>query len=151
MLKKEITKDYTEAAFQYYASIGKPSYESLRIKYSYDALQAYNEINKQEISQDDLKYNKAAMEYIERQLDMKKGELEDILAIEKTLKLLNDTEKLVLEIVYFSSDNPIKKKANMSELVKKACTITSLPEKTIHSYLRKVRVLFAYERGLRAY
>ena len=150
-MKKEITKDYAEGAFQYYVGIGKPSYYSLKERYIKNALEDYSYINKKVISIDDLGSDKKAMDYVDDKLKTKVGELEDILAIEKTLKLLNDTEKLVLEIVYFSSDNPIKKKANMSKLVKKACTITSLHEKTIHSYLRKVRVLFAYERGLRAY
>ncbi len=149
-MKKEITKDYAESAFQYYVGIGKPSYDSLKERYIKDALEDYSIINKKVISIDDLGSDKRAMDYVDDKLKTKAGEVEDILAIEKTLKLLNETEKLVLEIIYFSSDNPIKK-ANMSELVKKACTITSLPEKTIHSYLRKARVLFALERGLRVY
>lgn len=149
-MKKEITKDYAESAFQYYVSIGKPSYDSLKERYIKDALEYYSIINKKIISIDDLGFHKKAMDYVDDKLKMKAGELEDILAIEKTLKLLNETEKSVLEIIYFSSDNLINK-ANISELVKKTCTITSLPEKTIHSFLRKARVLFARERGLRVY
>lgn len=149
-MKKEITKDYSEAAFQYYVSIGKLSYESLKENYIKDALEEYSSIYGKVISIDDLRSDKKAMDYVEDKLKKKVGELEDILAIEKTLKLLNETEKLVLEMIYFSSDNLINK-AKMSELVKKACAITSLPEKTIHGYLRRARILFSHERGLRFY
>ena len=89
------------------------------------------------------------MEYVERQLDMKKCELEDILAIEKIMKLLSDEERISVEFIYFS--NLKLTKAKLSELIENICSLTSSTEKAVHGYLRKARILFAHERGLRVY
>jgi hypothetical protein len=77
-LKKEITKDYAESAFQYYVSIGKPSYDSLKERYIKDALEYYSIINKKIISIDDLGFHKKAMDYVDDKLKMKAGELEKL-------------------------------------------------------------------------
>lgn len=146
-MRREIAKDYAECAFQYYASIGKPSYDSLKNKYIDNALEEYKKAYNQKVSVDNLDNNIKLKKFIDSALKSKKGELEDVLAIEKTLVLLNDAEKICVDAIYFSNEKLTT--VTKSNLIKELYLSSSLTEKDIHGNLRKARILFAYERGLR--
>ncbi len=147
-MKKDNIRDYATAAFQYYAFMGKPHKEDLEQKYYDDALSEYKrgEIRGTGIS----KPVEQAVMYAEGRLRDKQAELWDILAVEKTLAQLHKDELLAVEMVYFECPQRAIKRGEISERVVKVSLYIPTCERTVYYYLRKARLIFAYERGLRA-
>lgn len=146
-MKKDNVRDYATAAFQYYAFLGKPHKEDLEQQY-YD--EALNEYKKGEIKGSGIsKPTEQAVMYAEGRLRDKQAELWDILAVEKTLIQLDCCERQAVEMVYFEHAHRAIKKGEISERVTKASLYIPADERTVYRYLRKARLIFAYERGLR--
>lgn len=77
------------------------------------------------------------------------AEISDIIAVEKTMKRLNISQRKAVEIVYFTEpDKPIGKN-EISERVHKAEIDIPAGERSIYRWLAYARRIFAEERGLR--
>ena len=146
-MKKDSIRDYATAAFQYYAKLGKPHKEDLEQQYYDDALSEYKrgEIKGTGIS----KPVEQAVMYAEGRLRDKQAELWDILAVEKTLAQLHKDELLAVEMVYFECPQRAIKRGEISERVTKASLYIPIDERTVYRYLKRARMIFAFERGLR--
>lgn len=129
-VKKDFIRDYATEAFRYYASIGK----------------TFEEV-KEEI------YRKA-IEESKKEVIEKKGELEDLLAVEETIKQLvrerNGLEiNKAIELVYFIAPEKELGRNEFSSRVLNAAQEIHCDERTVYRYLGKARNIFAENRGLR--
>lgn len=146
-MKKDAIRDYATEAFRFYASIGKPSYRSLKAKYMADALESYQREHQK--GNGIGKPTEAAVLYAEKNLDKKAAELLDVLAVEKVYNIADDEVKKIIEIVYFEEPKKPLNKGEISNRVQKACMETFNSERSIYYILKSVRLNFAEERGLR--
>lgn len=148
-MKKDHIRDYATEAFRYYAFLGKPHKEDLEQKYYDEAKEEYtrqySEVKGTGIS----KPTEQAVMYAEGRVREKQAELWDILAVEKTLMQLDCFERQAVEMVYFEHAHRAIKKGEISERVTKASLHIPADERTVYRYLKKARLIFAYERGLR--
>ena len=146
-MQKDFTIDYTTAAFRYYASLGKPSYRSLKAKYTAEALEAYS--REHEKGTGIGKPTEAAAIYAEKEVEKKIAELNDILAVEKIYNSVTEGVREIIEIVYFTDANKPLRRGDISNRVCKASVNTYTSIKGIYRILKSVRIAFAEERGLR--
>ena len=148
---KDYTRDYATEAFRFYAKIGKPKFEQLKKEIYNQAL----EVSKGEgiktnniCSPTELAVMKAEQAVLE-----KKAELEDILAVEKTLnnmkELRGEVVKKAIEIVYFTDAEKELKKGDIEQRVAYASVELNADRATIYRWLGAARKLFCNERGLR--
>ena len=146
-MKKDNTRDYATEAFRFYATIGKPSYRSLKAKYMSEAIEAYH--REYEKGSGIGKPTEAAIIYAEKQTEKKEAELLDVLAVEKVYYTSKRTVREIIEIVYFERPSESIKKGEISQRVTKASLYTFTSERGVYSILKAVRLRFAEERGLR--
>lgn len=151
-MKKDHTRDYATEAFRYYARLGKPRFEDVKEKIY---LEAIEQSKKNELKTNNIcSPTELAMMRADKAVIEKKGELEDILAVEETLKQLayeyNGKEMLeVIERVYFIQPNKPIEKGELKNRVLAAIEEMHIGERTAWRYLAKARNIFAENRGLR--
>lgn len=150
MIKSCNIRDYATAAFRFYAALGKIGSEEIKERIKniiYE--QSKREFCKRGSSgghSDSVAY---AVEKAEREIEDFKADIEDIIAVEKTLKQLDIHTKRIIEIVYFAdSDKPLRKN-DISDRVHKAVFAIPMSERQIYYRLKRARLIFARERGLR--
>ena len=147
-MKKDHIRDYATEAFRYYSFMGKPHKEDLEKKYYQEALEEYE--RRQQMGGTGIsKPTEQAIMYAEGILRQKQAELWDILAVEKTLAQLHAWERQAVEIVYFPHAQRNIKRGEIQDRVNQASIRIPADERTVYRYLRKARLIFAYERGLR--
>lgn len=148
---KDYTRDYATEAFRFYAKVGKPSFEKLKQQIYDQAL----ELSKREgiktnniCSPTELSVMKAEQAVLE-----KKAELEDILAVEKTLHKIKGLQgkevKKAVELVYFIEADKELKKGDIEKRVINASLELNADRSTIYRWLGIARKVFCHERGLR--
>lgn len=144
---KDHIRDYATEAFRFYARCGKPSYDELKARI---VTEAY-ETSKREIvhSGNVAKPTEFAVINAQNALDERQGELLDILAVERVMKIVDAEMRKVLDIVYFTDPDQDLQKGDVSARVHKAELEIPASEHTIYRRLAKARELFAAERGLR--
>lgn len=151
-MKKDHIRDYATEAFRYYAKLGKPKFEDVKEKIYKEAIE--------ESKKNGLKTNnicsptELAMMRADKAVIEKKGELEDILAVEETLKQLayeyNGAEILsVVDRVYFIQPDKAIEKGELKNRVLAVIEEIHIGERTAWRYLAKARDMFAENRGLR--
>jgi hypothetical protein len=85
-----------------------------------------------------------------------RGELEDLRAVEKTLEefekdvFKRDTILPLIKEVYFTHADKEMKKGEIRNRVVNSCNNLNISESTAYRYLKKARISFAHNRGLRA-
>ena len=159
---KDSIRDYATEAFRFYARSGKPTYEELKAHIYEQALES----EKREITHSGniSKPTEYAVINAQRALAERQGELLDVLAVDRVMKILSGAAQDLLsiygntvrfcirrtiEIVYFTdADRPLQK-GDITERVHKAELDISASEMSIYRWLAKARRMFAEERGLR--
>jgi len=146
---KDHLRDYCTEAFRFYARIGKPTYQQLRDRLYAEALASENVVHVK--GSGPSKPTENAVINAENKVEERIGELLDILAVEKTMRILDCYTRQAIEIVYFTdADKPLQK-GDISSRVHQAEIGVPASEKTIYRWLSKARRMFAEERGLRVY
>lgn len=151
-MKKDHIRDYATEAFRYYAKLGKPKFEDIKEKIYQEAIE---ESKKNELKTNNIcSPTELAMMRADKAVLEKKGELEDILAVEETLKQLayeyNGAEILsVVDRVYFVQPDKAIEKGELKNRVLAAIEEIHIGERTAWRYLAKARDMFAENRGLR--
>lgn len=152
MLKDNI-RDYATEAFRFYSTVNMSAIE-YREKIRRESIDA---ITKRQGSStgDKGSPTEAQLIYADKVVEEKISEIKDLEAVEK---VLNECEsqgftgremKEVIQIVYFTnSDKPIKK-GEVRDRVLRACNKLNISESTTYRYLKRARLLFAHNRGLR--
>ena len=153
-MKKDNIRDYATEAFRFYARKGRPTYESLMA----EIIQKADQEAQEELvggSGGIAKPTEWAVFKRDQALQRYEAELLDILAVNKVIAMLNinDTGQRILdavEAVYFAHPYRDYERGEISCLVIQASQEKLFCcEKTIYSYLKEARTLFAMERGLR--
>ena len=150
-MRKDHIRDYATEAFRFYARLGK-TFEQVKEEIYQEAIEKSKGT--------DIKTNnicsptELAMMRADKAVLEKKGELEDILAVEETLKQLayeyNGAEiKRSIELIYFTDPNKELERNEFSNKVLYAAQEIHCDERTIYRYLGKARSIFAENRGLR--
>jgi len=150
-IMKDYTRDYATEAFRFYAKIGRPRFDDLKEKIYSSAL----ELGKRE----GIKTNNicsptelAVMKAEKAVLD-KKAELEDVLAVEKTLetmeRLRGKAAREAIELIYFTDAQQDLKKGDIERRVAEAGMKINADRATIYRWLGQARKEFCRERGLR--
>lgn len=144
---RDHTRDYATEAFRFYARCGKPSYSELKARILNEAFEA----SKREIvhSGNIAKPTEFAVINAQNALDERQGELLDILAVERVLKIADSEMRRALDIVYFTDADKDLQKGDISARVHKAELEIPASEHTVYRRLAKARELFVLERGLR--
>lgn len=148
---KDHTRDYATEAFRYYAMLGKTFEEVKEEIYN----QAIEQSKSESIKTNNIcSPTELAMMRAEKAVLEKKGELEDILAVEETLKQLalirsGSEIKKIIELVYFVSPDKDIERNEFSNRVINASLELHCSESTVYRHLRKARNMFAENRGLR--
>ncbi|MCB2359433.1 hypothetical protein [Clostridium estertheticum] len=145
---KDYLRDYTTAAFRFYAQNDK-SAEKYKKKVYIQALEdgMIREGNKSGIS----KPTETAIIAAEGAVSLKIAEINDMEAVEKVIAELDVKRRRdiiqAIEYVYFS--NPQKDIEDIKAKVHIAEIYIPASERSIYRWLRQARDLFAVERGLR--
>jgi hypothetical protein len=148
-MKKDHIRDYATEAFRYYAFLGKPHKEDLEQKYYDEAKEEFKREYHETKGTGIFKPTEAQVIYAESKVREKQAELWDILAVEKTMQQLAFYERAAVDIVYFQEPHRDIKKGDIRDRVVQASLHIPAGTATVYRYLRKARLIFAYERGLR--
>lgn len=140
-MKKEPTRDYVTEAFRTYAMLGL-SYEQAR-KNIYEAeTQRCRTIDPLH-----------ATTQAERAVNENAALLMDILAVEKTIEMLECGEKRYIaeavKAVYFASPSLPLGRGDISNRVRWYSLSIPIDERTVYRWLKEARLLCAATRGLR--
>lgn len=152
-MKKDHIRDYATEAFRFYASIGVSAIE-YREKIRKEAIDTVNK--RMGKTAKGGSPTEAQLIYADKAVEEKISEIEDLEAIEKTIKEFEAnvfTKAIVLPLiktVYFIEPNQDLKKGEIRNRVLRACEDLSISESTAYRYLKRARLLFAHNRGLRA-
>lgn len=138
---KDKTRDYATSAFRMYASLGKPTYDELKKR-----------IYERALLDENIEPSKAVIK-ANAELENKTPLLLDVLAVEKTLEMLNKGKKehivKAIEQIYFTyPDEPLGKNAITSKVRRFAYEYGAV-ERTVFRWLKEARLLFSAIRGLR--
>ena len=150
-MKKDHIRDYATEAFRYYASIGK-TFEEVKEEIYRAAIE---ESRSRELKTNNIcSPTELAMMRADKAILEKKGELEDILAVEETIKQIvlekNGTDiKTAIELVYFVAADKELERNEFSNRVLNAANVIKCDARTVYRYLGKARSIFAENRGLR--
>lgn len=147
---KDHIRDYATEAYRYYARMGCPTYEELRRAIYNKALQsAKKELLKTPGVSDP---TAEAIIRAEKEVDLFASQLDDILAVEKAIRLMlpKHPEWLrAVEIVYFTKADAQLEPGDIIGRVNMAAIEIPAGERTVYRWLKQARTLFARERGLR--
>lgn len=150
MIKKCNIRDYATSAFRFYAAMGKISAETIKRKIKdiiyTEAKREYFKFGAKGGHSDCVAY---ALERAEREIDGFASEINDIIAVENTLKRCDAETRKAIEIVYFTDAVEPLKKNDISDRVHKAELTIPMSERQVYYSLKKARLIFAEERGLR--
>lgn len=152
-MKKDYIRDYATEAFRFYATIGMTS-DEYRNKIAQEAIE---NMSKKEVSISSSgpgRPTESQLLYSEKLVEEKLSAIYDIDAVEKTLKECETTYlgreiKKVIEIVYFTEAKQPIRKGDIRDRVLKVCDELHISESTAYRHLKKARLLFAHNRGLR--
>lgn len=141
-MKKDFTRDYVTEAFRLYAAMGKPTYEAAR-KNLYEA----------ELAKRNLSDPETAVLQAEIATEKQEPMLLDILAVDKTIELLERGEKTyianALKEVYFVQPLTPLRKGDITARVRRFALLCPTDERTVYRWLKEARLLCAAIRGLR--
>lgn len=145
MIKDNI-RDYAVGAFRFYAKLGKPTYEEYKRKMYNYAVSVYKDNDLLSETEKEIKAQKLFQGL--------KPEIEDIRAVESVMKKLEKNPdaaplKRIVEIVYFQNPGDKYERSDITYRVHKAEIEAAVSEAGVYRYLKKVRIMFAEERGLR--
>ena len=149
-------KGYATAAFRFYKSVGGLKAYKQKV---WDEAMAnssrqnwqFEEYNSTEIS----KPTEAQIMRAERALKDARADIYDLEAVEQTLYIISTLSNgraigKAVEIVYFTDlDTPLNKRGFIRGKVISASLDIPAGESTVYKYLKKARLVFAMERGLR--
>lgn len=152
MIKDHI-RDYATEAFRFYATV-KMSAIEYREKIRAEAIE--NIMKKQGKTGSKGSPTESQLIYADKVVEEKISEIKDLEAVEKVLNecesqgFIGREMKQVIEIVYFTqADKPIRR-GEIRDRVLKACSKLNISESTTYRYLKRARLLFAHNRGLRS-
>lgn len=149
-MQKDNIRDYAIEAFRYYARCGKVTAEEIK-KRIYDEI--YAQSSREQYSRGTTSVYSDSTAYAILQAEQKvsdlKAEIEDILAVEKTIAQVDKEVLDVIELVYFADPDKAIGKGEISNRVHKAEIKIYASERSIYMWLKKARLIFARERGLR--
>ena len=152
MPKKDFSRDYVTEAFRFYARCGKPTNDELKQSIFNDALESI-EREYSEVKGGISKPTEQAVIYADREVERRKAELLDILAVQHVLWKLQEYKKdfavKILKEVYFVDADKELEKGDIERRVVKAAIEIPMSERQIYRYLRLARMLFCEERGIR--
>lgn len=141
-MKKDFTRDYVTEAFRLYAAMGKPTYE-----------EAQRKVYEMELSKRSDKDPSVAVAQAEKAVKNNMPLLLDILAVDKTIELLERGEKRdavkAVEAVYFTKSHAPLHRGDISERVRYYAMSCPTDERTVYRWLKEARLLCAAVRGLR--
>lgn len=152
-MKKDHIRDYATEAFRFYANVGISTIE-YKEKVRREAMDAI--VKRESAPKVGGSPTEALLIYGEKAVEEKLSEIEDLEAVEKTLKefeakIYGKTVILpLIEMVYFTECDREIRRGEIRDRVVKACTNLSISESTAYRYLKKARLLFAHNRKLRA-
>lgn len=147
---KDYLRDYSTAAFRFYAANGR-SADKFKQKIYLEALVEYK---KGEGSSGIAKPTEAAIMAAERAVNEKIAEINDMEAVDKVIaelevKYRHDILKAI-ELVYFKDADKEFNIGDIQDRVHNAAISIPAGERSVYRWLRQARQLFAIERGLRA-
>ncbi len=152
-MKKDHIRDYATEAFRFYALVGISAIE-YREKIRNEAINTV--VKRMGKATKGGSPTEAQLIYADKMIEEKISEIEDLEAVEKVLSecetqgFTGIEMKEVIKIVYFTDPKRLIKKGEIRERVLKASTKLSISESTAYRYLKRARLLFAHNRGLRA-
>lgn len=148
-MKKDNIRDYATEAFRYYAACGCKTSEELKQQVKD---QIYVQTKREKVRSGSGMYTDSiacAVMAAEGEMYEMAAEFLDIIAVEKTLRKLNEHQRMAVEMVYFADADKELQKGEMSKRVHKAEMEIPASEQSIYNWLKKARKIFASERGLR--
>ena len=141
-MKKEHTRDYITEAFRLYAAMGKPTYEQVKA-----------DIYNAELAKHSGDNPSVAVARAETAVNNNAPMLLDILAVERTMELLERGEKghivQAVKAVYFVRPTMPIRRGAISERVRHFAITFPVSEKQVYAWLKEARYLCAAIRGLR--
>jgi hypothetical protein len=141
-MKKDFTRDYVTEAFRLYAAMGKPTYEDAKATIYKAELMNYKSFDPA-----------TAVQQAEIAVEKKEPMLLDILAVDKTIELLERGEKphiiAAVKAVYFAYPQQPIRKGDISDRVRHFALLCPTDERTVYRWLKEARLLCAAIRGLR--
>lgn len=141
-MKKDFTRDYVTEAFRLYAAMGKPTYEDAKATIYKAELMNYKSFDPA-----------TAVQQAEIAVEKKEPMLLDILAVEKTIELLERGKKphiiAAIKEVYFAYPLQPLRKGDISGRVRRYSLQCPTDERTVYRWLKEARLLCAAIRGLR--
>ena len=144
---KDYLRDYSTAAFRFYARLGRPTYEEMK-KVVYDA--AFESSRRELINDKNIKKpTQQAVINAEKAVEALAGELCDILAVEKVLARMQPEMIKAVEIIYFTDAERELMYGDITARVHKTESVIPASESQIYRWLKQARMMFAVERGLR--
>ena len=148
-MKKDNIRDYATEAFRFYAACGKKTSEEIIEKVK---AEIYTKSRKEYLRSGQGSADDATAHAVMAAEDAVKemsAEINDIVAVEKTMRRLGVHQRKAVEIVYFTdADKPLEKN-DISDRVHQAEIEIPASERSIYEWLAKARRIFAEERGLR--
>lgn len=142
-MKKDFTRDYVTEAFRLYAKLGSPTYEQARQKIYEEELNRISSF----VPPDE------AVICAERATEKQTPFLLDIMAVDKTIELLERGEKAYIigavKAVYFAYPQQPIRKGDISDRVRRYSLQCPTDERTVYRWLKEARLLCAAVRGLR--
>ena len=144
---KDHIRDYATEAFRFYARLGFPSYEDIRREIYDDALK----LAKSELDHGKgiRKPTEAAVIRVQAAVDTHADMLNDILAVETTLRALPDECRRAVELVYFAGAGKPLNRGDIAGRVATAASAIPADRRTVFRWLKTARRMFALERRLR--
>lgn len=141
-MKKEHTRDYVTEAFRLYAAMEQPTYE-----------RAKADIYKTELAKRSGDDPSVAVARAEAAVNNNAPMLLDILAVERTMELLERGEKgyivEAVKAVYFVRPTVPLRRGVISERVRCFALLYPADTSTVYRWLKEARLLCAAIRGLR--
>lgn len=140
-MKKDIIRDYATNAFVRYASLGRPTKEELIAKIRADC---YRRLSLQQPQYVVLK--------ADAEVQARMPLIEDVDAVNKVFDILNGQNREyiadAIKAVYFVQPNKVPKKGEIVERVTAYALSVPCSTKTVYTWLKSARLLFARMRGL---
>lgn len=144
---KDYLRDYTVAAFRFYALNGNSAEEYKKKIYT----KALEEQSKNEGNCGISEPTESAVIAAQRAVRLRIAEIRDMEAVEKVIEELdvNRGHDIIQAIKYVYFNNPENSKEDIKAKVRTAESFIPASERSIYIWLRQARDLFAVERGLR--
>lgn len=152
-MRKDHIRDYATEAFRFYAAANMSAIE-YREKIRREAIETV--VKRKGSKSSGGSPTEAQLVYADKVVEEKISEIQDMEAVEKTLqefdkqRFIGPEIKNVVSIVYFTEPKRPIRKGEIRDRVLKACTEMNISESTAYRYLKRTRLLFAHNRGLRA-